>query len=129
MGGNGSGKSTLLKLLTGLYYPDVGTLGVDDKVIEQNNYQAYRELFSIIFTDFHLFDRLYGLPTFDEPQLNALLRLMANLLIWIYPPGKKNDWLLLPLCYRINRFIYSMNWLLINILNLENISMKRCFLI
>jgi putative ATP-binding cassette transporter len=76
VGGNGSGKSTLLKLLTGLYYPDVGTLSVDDKVIEQDNYQAYRELFSIIFTDFHLFDRLYGLPAVDEQQLNALLRLM-----------------------------------------------------
>jgi putative ATP-binding cassette transporter len=76
VGGNGSGKSTLLKLLTGLYYPDVGTLVVDNKVIEQNNYQAYRELFSIIFTDFHLFDRLYGLPAVDEQQLNALLGLM-----------------------------------------------------
>lgn len=76
VGGNGSGKSTLLKLLTGLYYPSAGHLAVDEQIIDQYNYQAYRELFSIIFTDFHLFDRLYGLPTVDEQQLKALLRLM-----------------------------------------------------
>jgi putative ATP-binding cassette transporter len=76
VGGNGSGKSTVLKLLTGLYYPYTGTINVDEKVIEQNNYQAYRELFAIIFTDFHLFDKLYGLPIVDEKQLNALLHAM-----------------------------------------------------
>jgi len=76
VGGNGSGKSTLLKLLTGLYYPYVGTISVDGKVIDQSNYQAYRELFAIIFTDFHLFDRLYGLPIVDEDQLKALLQVM-----------------------------------------------------
>lgn len=76
VGGNGSGKSTLLKLLTGLYYPSRGHIFVDHKKISKYNYQAYRELFSIIFTDFHLFDRLYGLPTVDEQQLQALLRLM-----------------------------------------------------
>jgi putative ATP-binding cassette transporter len=76
VGGNGSGKSTLLKLLTGLYYPATGFLYVDDDEIDSSNYQSYRELFAIIFTDFHLFDRLYGLGEVDESRLKSLLRLM-----------------------------------------------------
>ena len=76
VGGNGSGKSTLLKLLIGLYYPATGSLYVDDEKINQTDYQSYRELFSIIFTDFQLFDRLYGLRDIDEERLNSLLRVM-----------------------------------------------------
>ncbi len=76
VGGNGSGKSTLLKLLTGLYYPNTGFLYVDDEEIDSSNYQSYRELFAIIFTDFHLFDRLYGLGEVDESRLKSLLCLM-----------------------------------------------------
>jgi putative ATP-binding cassette transporter len=76
VGGNGSGKSTLLKLLTGLYYPATGFLYVDDDEIDSSNYQSYRELFAIIFTDFHLFDRLDGLGEVDESRLKSLLRLM-----------------------------------------------------
>lgn len=76
IGGNGSGKSTFLKLLTGLYYPLSGSISVDDEEIERNNYQSYRELFSIIFTDFHLFDRLYGLQNIDEKRVKALLQTM-----------------------------------------------------
>lgn len=76
VGGNGSGKSTFLKLLCGLYYPDEGTIWVDGEVIDRTNYSRYRELFSIVFTDFYLFDRLYGLEQVDEDRLNELLRLM-----------------------------------------------------
>ncbi len=76
VGGNGSGKSTFLKLLCGLYYPDEGIIQVDGEVIDRTNYSRYRELFSIVFTDFYLFDRLYGLEQVDEDRLNELLRLM-----------------------------------------------------
>jgi putative ATP-binding cassette transporter len=66
VGGNGSGKTTLLKMLTGLYLPQRGTLCVDGRLVDQRNVQAYRELFSTVFSDFHLFDRLYGLEGVDE---------------------------------------------------------------
>lgn len=77
VGGNGSGKSTLLKLLTGLYYPLRGQIEVDGEKIDRDLYPDYRELFSIIFTDFHLFDRLYGLDGTDEKKVKSLLKKMG----------------------------------------------------
>jgi putative ATP-binding cassette transporter len=76
VGGNGSGKSTLLKLLTGLYYPTTGYLDLNRDQIEKTQYASYRELFGIVFTDFHMFDKLYGLSEIDEKQVKGLLRLM-----------------------------------------------------
>lgn len=75
-GGNGSGKSTTLKLLCGLYYPKAGQITVDGVRVTQQNYQQYRELLSIILTDFHLFDRLLGLSDIDQEHVNELLTLM-----------------------------------------------------
>ncbi len=57
-GGNGSGKSTFARLLTGLYRPLNGTLSVDGRIIGEGNLIAYRQLFSSVFTDFYLFNRL-----------------------------------------------------------------------
>ena len=65
-GGNGSGKSTFLKLLTGLYFPTRGVIRVDGEALTAETYDSYRSLFATVFTDFHLFDRLYGL--LDVPQ-------------------------------------------------------------
>lgn len=76
IGGNGSGKSTFLKLLTGLYYPQEGGLSVDGTLIDAGNYAAYRSLFSIIFTDFHLFDKFYGMPDVDVQKVNEWLEKM-----------------------------------------------------
>lgn len=74
VGGNGSGKSTLLKLLTGLYTPEEGKIKVDDLPITGQNVQEYREQFSAIFSDFHLFDRLYGIKDWSKDQINSLIR-------------------------------------------------------
>ncbi|MFT5163166.1 MAG: putative ATP-binding cassette transporter [Alteromonadaceae bacterium] len=76
IGGNGSGKTTFMKLLTQLYKPTQGDITIDDIAIDERNVQSYRELYSCIFTDFHLFDKLYGLQQVDSEKVRQLLRLM-----------------------------------------------------
>jgi putative ATP-binding cassette transporter len=78
-GGNGSGKSTLLKLLTGLHMPDSGLILAGDTAVDHDNIQAYRERFSAVFSDFHLFRRLYGmLGTSDSAVAELLLRMQLS---------------------------------------------------
>jgi putative pyoverdin transport system ATP-binding/permease protein len=58
VGGNGSGKSTLVKLLVGLYTPEFGAIHVDGRPIGQGEIPGYRELFSVVFADYFLPDRV-----------------------------------------------------------------------
>ena len=73
VGGNGSGKSTLLKILTGLYYPDNGEIFDNGDRLTPEMYPAYRNHFTAVFTDFHLFDRLYGVSRATFPRVEKLL--------------------------------------------------------
>ena len=60
-GGNGCGKSTLVRLLTGLCTPRSGVVRYNGAVIDDAGREAYRQNFSAVFADFHLFERLFGL--------------------------------------------------------------------
>jgi putative pyoverdin transport system ATP-binding/permease protein len=74
VGGNGSGKSTLAKLITGLYPPDSGKICLDGTPITAQNREEYRQLFSTVFSDFYLFERLLGIPLEDlDDQASAYL--------------------------------------------------------
>ncbi len=75
-GGNGTGKSTLLKLITGLYRPQRGSLRLDGAEINDFNYTSYQCLFSTVFSDFHLFDRFYGLGDVDPDRIAELFEKM-----------------------------------------------------
>jgi putative pyoverdin transport system ATP-binding/permease protein len=57
-GDNGSGKTTLAKLLLGLYAPDLGVVEVDGVTITDQTRDAYRQIFSTVLSDFHLFEDL-----------------------------------------------------------------------
>ncbi|MEP7306391.1 MAG: cyclic peptide export ABC transporter [Acidobacteriota bacterium] len=76
VGGNGSGKSTFIKLLTGLYHPQSGVISIDGSPVTQETLAPYRSHFGTIFSDYHLFERLYGLRNVDSVRVQELLVLM-----------------------------------------------------
>jgi putative ATP-binding cassette transporter len=89
-GGNGSGKSTFVKLLTGLYLPNAGEIRLDGQPITDENREWYRQLFSVVFSDFYLFENLLGLSSsgldaqvqhyLEQLQLDHKLQVTAGVL-------------------------------------------------
>jgi putative pyoverdin transport system ATP-binding/permease protein len=77
VGGNGSGKTTLTKLLVGLYDADDGRTYCNGEPVTALTRAAFRQQFSVVFSDCHLFEELLGL---DGPELAervpAYLRLL-----------------------------------------------------
>ncbi|HYO16409.1 MAG TPA: cyclic peptide export ABC transporter [Thermoanaerobaculia bacterium] len=71
IGGNGSGKTTFAKVLTGLYLPEAGEIRVDGRPVTESDRERYRERFSVVFSDFFLFERLLGL---EAPELDRAAR-------------------------------------------------------
>ncbi|HSL55157.1 MAG TPA: cyclic peptide export ABC transporter [Pyrinomonadaceae bacterium] len=79
-GGNGSGKTTLAKLLIGLYAPEEGELRINGEPVTDENRDWYRQHFTVVFSDFFLFDSLLGLeaPKLDEKAREYLVKLQLN---------------------------------------------------
>lgn len=80
VGGNGSGKTTLAKLLIGLYIPEEGEVRFHDQPVTDENRELYRQHFSVVFSDFYLFESLLGLdsPKLDEHARNYLAQLQLT---------------------------------------------------
>jgi len=77
IGGNGSGKTTLAKLLCGLYVPETGDIRLNGQPITEENREFYRQHFTMLFSDFFLFDSLLG---FETPSVDAQARRYLSML-------------------------------------------------
>ena len=75
IGANGSGKSTLAKIITGIFTPTTGAVTIDKQPVDSNNNADYRQLYSAIFSDQHIFKQLIGRQGQqpDEALVNAWL--------------------------------------------------------
>jgi|694.fasta_scaffold02314_13 putative ATP-binding cassette transporter len=73
-GGNGSGKTSFIHILTGLIAPDSGRILLNGVEVNSAQSQAYRDLFSTIFSDFHLFKKLYGMYDTPDEEVDKWLK-------------------------------------------------------
>ncbi|MBD9428415.1 cyclic peptide export ABC transporter [Achromobacter sp. ACM03] len=74
VGGNGSGKTSLAKLLAGLYRPEQGAILLNGEPVDDRSRDRYRQTFSAIFSDFHLFEHTLDAASAElDAQGNALL--------------------------------------------------------
>jgi ABC-type siderophore export system fused ATPase/permease subunit len=73
IGGNGSGKTVLMRVLTALYHQSAGEIAYNGATLQSADRQAYREQFSTVFSDFHLFRELLGLEGVPQSRVDAWL--------------------------------------------------------
>lgn len=74
-GGNGSGKTTFIHSLLGLLRYDTGHIHFNGAQLTQDNCHHYKLMFAAVFSDFFLFDELYGYESFDREKANEYLQL------------------------------------------------------
>jgi cyclic peptide transporter len=70
VGGNGSGKSTLAYLLTGLYTADEGFVEINGERVSSSELGDY---YSTVFSNHHIFKKLYGIDCESKKEELAYL--------------------------------------------------------
>jgi len=74
-GGNGSGKTTLFNTLLNIYEPDQGEITLNEEIISLEHLLSFKGLFSPVFSDFYLFDEMYGVKDIDMHRATEYLKL------------------------------------------------------
>jgi putative ATP-binding cassette transporter len=64
-----------MRVLLGLYQAQSGRVLVNGQPIVEPSNAAFRDLFAVVFSDFYLFRKLYGLPPASEEEISDLLEL------------------------------------------------------
>lgn len=74
-GGNGCGKTTFINSLLGLLTPSDGQITLNGRLITNNNSPDYRSIFSVVFSDFFLFDEIHGIENINLEKWHKYLQL------------------------------------------------------
>lgn len=74
-GENGSGKTTLIKSILTLLSEAKMSVELNRKKINAKEYNKIRNLFSVVFSDFYLFDEFYGNKSFDKKRGKEYLKI------------------------------------------------------
>jgi putative ATP-binding cassette transporter len=75
-GGNGSGKTTLMHAVLNLLQPSFDDVFIDNNAIPKDTWgNVVKQLFAPVFSDFHLFEKFYGIKEFDRAKVEKYLSL------------------------------------------------------
>ncbi|MFC0516388.1 cyclic peptide export ABC transporter [Mucilaginibacter angelicae] len=74
-GGNGSGKTTLIYSVIGIYTPTVWNIKLNGIPVNNDTYASYRNIFSVVFSDFYLFNEIIGVDIIDYNEWHYYLEL------------------------------------------------------
>lgn len=74
-GGNGSGKTTFVFSLLGLWKPTAGHVSLNGIPVTGESYPEYRAIFSVVFSDFYLFDEVLVEGHFNADRWDHYLEL------------------------------------------------------
>ncbi len=74
-GGNGSGKTTFIYSILGLWLPVAGKISVNGILITEDNFQEFKSFYSVVFSDFYLFDEILDEQQIDVEKWNFYLKL------------------------------------------------------
>ncbi len=86
-GGNGSGKSTFMNMVAGLYPAQGGEISVNGLPLADMGMETYRNLFTLLPSDFHLFSRPLGVDASERRMAEVLALMRIDTKVRLEPDG------------------------------------------